>query len=160
MQFKALAAAALLAVAGSQALAAYNVEGYEASTSTYVFGTFDIGANGSFSFTANLADGLASGVYDIVGDISSTNFDLTSVTLNGHDWTLYTDSKGKYRFGDIDLTEATDLVIEVSGVKYGTGKGNFQGSLVLSAVPEPETYALMLAGLGAVGFMARRRKLS
>jgi len=25
-------------------------------------------------------------------------------------------------------------------------------------VPEPETYAMLLAGLGLVGFMARRRK--
>lgn len=29
----------------------------------------------------------------------------------------------------------------------------------VSAVPEPETYAMMLAGLGLMGFVARRRKL-
>lgn len=28
----------------------------------------------------------------------------------------------------------------------------------VSAVPEPETYAMLLAGLGMIGFMARRRK--
>jgi hypothetical protein len=32
------------------------------------------------------------------------------------------------------------------------------GTILVTTVPEPETYALFLAGLGAVGFMARRRK--
>ena len=29
---------------------------------------------------------------------------------------------------------------------------------MVAAVPEPETYALMLAGLSALGFISRRRK--
>jgi len=32
------------------------------------------------------------------------------------------------------------------------------GSAVIGAIPEPETYAIMLAGLGVLGFAARRRK--
>lgn len=42
------------------------------------------------------------------------------------------------------------------------GNGN-QGptldNVVLTAVPEPESYALLLAGLGVIGFLARRRKI-
>jgi hypothetical protein len=38
------------------------------------------------------------------------------------------------------------------------GSADFTGNV--AAIPEPETYALMLAGLGAVGFVARRRQRS
>lgn len=43
-----------------------------------------------------------------------------------------------------------------SGSDHGLAIDNF--SLSVTAVPEPGTYALMLAGLGAVGFLARRRR--
>jgi probable HAF family extracellular repeat protein len=33
-----------------------------------------------------------------------------------------------------------------------------QVAVISSPIPEPETYAMLLAGLGLVGFIARRRK--
>lgn len=39
----------------------------------------------------------------------------------------------------------------------GLGYDDFKLSLA-AAVPEPETYALMLGGLALMGFVARRRK--
>jgi hypothetical protein len=49
------------------------------------------------------------------------------------------------------------------GYKFGNMANNQQIAIgydytIAGAVPEPETYAMLLAGLGAVGFMARRRK--
>ena len=45
---------------------------------------------------------------------------------------------------------------------YDTGMAfdgiTIAGVPITPAIPEPQTYALMLAGLGVVGFMARRRK--
>lgn len=38
------------------------------------------------------------------------------------------------------------------------GIGNSSGSPITTPVPEPETYAMLLAGLGLIGFTARRRK--
>ncbi|MDE2365958.1 MAG: PEP-CTERM sorting domain-containing protein, partial [Betaproteobacteria bacterium] len=32
------------------------------------------------------------------------------------------------------------------------------GGVAIAPIPEPEAYAMMMAGLGLIGFMARRRK--
>lgn len=52
-----------------------------------------------------------------------------------------------------------NFVLNVSGVA-GAGGASYGGNIVATPVPEPETLAMMLAGLGALGFVARRRKQS
>jgi hypothetical protein len=46
----------------------------------------------------------------------------------------------------------------VLGTTTGTLGGSYGGALAAVAVPEAETYAMMLAGLGLVGFMVSRRR--
>ncbi|HEY6133120.1 MAG TPA: FxDxF family PEP-CTERM protein, partial [Rubrivivax sp.] len=47
--------------------------------------------------------------------------------------------------------------LDVAG-RQERGAGGYGGNMIAVAIPEPETYALMLAGLAAVGFAARRCK--
>ena len=46
-----------------------------------------------------------------------------------------------------------------SGYQGGAFDFGLQVDATVAAVPEPETFALMLAGLGALGFVARRRRV-
>ncbi len=48
--------------------------------------------------------------------------------------------------------------LTVSGTGITGTSASYGGNLVATPVPEPETWALMLAGVGAVGFLARRRQ--
>lgn len=159
MKLHHFAAAAVLAVAGAQAFAFSPSESFDAASSTYKFGVTGLtAADTTFSFTLDTTKGIAAGTYDILGSISGTNFSFSSVTLNSTAWDLTANSKGKVIFGEVELTSALPLTVTVTGAKFGSTPGAFSGQLVMAPVPEPETYALMLAGLGAVGFVAYRRR--
>lgn len=62
-------------------------------------------------------------------------------------------------FYNVALTSFINTASEVQAfdggfmIRQGGGSVNF-----VAAVPEPETYAMMLAGLGVMGFLAKRRK--
>jgi hypothetical protein len=57
-----------------------------------------------------------------------------------------------------DNLAAGDYYVMVSGNLVSDTSASFGGAVMLAPVPEPETYGMMLAGLGVVGFLARRRK--
>ena len=55
-------------------------------------------------------------------------------------------------------TAAGKYFLIVSGVTTGTNGGAYSGSILATApVPEPESYAMLLAGLGVMGAIAVRR---
>jgi hypothetical protein len=53
---------------------------------------------------------------------------------------------------------AGDYYLRVNGTIVSDDGASFGGAMMLVPVPEPGAYAMMLGGLGILGFLARRRK--
>ena len=156
MKIKNLACAALLATVATGSFAASG----DASFADLV-ANFDQRTDPD----ATLFDGrdeivftdLALGTYEFSLDFSGQNLNIDSLTLNGQAATLLTASR--FTFGSLESTGVTPFVLAIEGWVTRGQVGSYSGSLQVAApVPEPESYALMLAGLGAVGFIARRRR--
>nr|WP_315398070.1 FxDxF family PEP-CTERM protein [uncultured Duganella sp.] len=56
----------------------------------------------------------------------------------------------------VSIVGAGDYYLEVTGQVLGKNS-SYGAEMTLTPVPEAETYAMMMAGLGLVGFVARRR---
>jgi hypothetical protein len=82
---------------------------------------------------------------------------LGKVTLRGDKGVVFFafDANAGSSGGIADLSHTVQLSITApDGVTWTSESGQ-----LLTAVPEPETYAMLLVGLGLIGFMARRRSL-
>lgn len=115
----------------------------------------DLGTlGGSYSYSLSINNnGQAVGVSSIVGNATYHAFlysdgslvDLNNLLPQGSGW---------------ELTAASDINDLGQVVGRATINGQSHAFLMTptAPVPEPETYAMMLVGLGLIGFIARRRK--
>lgn len=126
------------------------------------------GTPGNQSFSAPLGGYISSGVVDALATSAlppmSIMVPLTNIALNGvTNGTLVSD-------GRIETLSVPFSVIAQFTVYVPVNANGVVGMATLSmtrhvtgemiavrAVPEPETYAMLLAGLGVVGWVTRRR---
>jgi hypothetical protein len=79
--------------------------------------------------------------------------------LVGHGKLASTSSGGNTMLSWIGSLGSGDYTVHVTGVT-NLKNAAYLGTVSASPAPEPETYAMLLAGLGVVGFLARRRRPS
>lgn len=56
--------------------------------------------------------------------------------------------------------DAAPYYLNIVGVTSGTLGGAYNGSIEVTPVPEPEAFAMLLAGLGLMGAVVRRRSMN
>jgi hypothetical protein len=155
MKFRSLIAASAIAFSSFAAFA---------GTATFVDGAASF-TNDAFSttgqFTQTIAfDGLAVGTYQVTGSISGQQLTVDTLLLNENTWTWTNATFGNgvhyIKNGAIEVTDTSPFTLFIHGTNYATN-AKYSGELYVTAVPEPESFAMLLAGLGLMGAIARRR---
>jgi len=132
---------------------------YGSGTGTFAGFTCMGGQCGTINDIANLVVGAQSitNFFSLTGgnNTSPINFDLTSISsINRADSQFLTfRALGNIRYDGFDATPASFLFSA-----QGSNATSFSATALAAAVPEPATWAMMILGMGAVGFAMRRRK--
>jgi hypothetical protein len=93
------------------------------------------------------------------GTITAKDLSATAVNfLTANKAGRFTDGEvATWTFNNTKLTDFSAFQLHVNSVTSAGQSVKFT-QLVTTPVPEPETYAMLLAGLGMIGFVARRRR--
>jgi MYXO-CTERM domain-containing protein len=131
----------------------------------------DLTGDGNFglsSVTQTIGGLVAGTVYTLSFALGATNLHdaVVSVTAPGASGTFTTFASGSaggfanvWNTYSLNFTAGASNTLTFTGVAASGGPTSIGlDNITVTAVPEPSAYAMALAGLGALGFMARRRK--
>lgn len=115
-----------------------------------------------YEFSATSALNLAAGVLAITPGVVD-GIEITGLTLFNSAGLSLAGTSLSSGLADVWTVSTSGLVPDsyyllVTGSVLSDAAISYAGTLTVSAVPEPETYGMLLAGLGLVGYMARRRR--
>lgn len=164
---KKLVLAAALATIGTGSALADTFNAGLITPGTPVTNTFTHNVAGSFFDTFNFTIGAGTVATSAVSiDLNIFNMPIFQIAgLTGTLWNnshaygtvnygMFPGNNNTFSFGPL---AAGNYHIDFTGTATGVSGGAYLAAVSVAAVPEPETYALLLAGLGLMGTVARRR---
>lgn len=171
MKLKNLLVAGLLAAGASAAFAENITQSVALVPSAGAPGSFSAGwgvthlragtFTDTFTFTGSPSTGQVSSALVTIGFQPNTNINFTSASINGRSFAI---TSGTTDLATLDLGAFSGpLTLTVTGtaapsLAAGTNiAASYAGVVNVSPVPELQTLAMMLAGLGVVGTVGRRR---
>lgn len=153
-----IAAMSVSATANAATLIPIDFQGSNPLTSPFGAGQIEAGEfTHTFDFTLS-TDGLATSYAGSVALLAAGvpgDLNFSSVSLNG---VLFTPvSTGFYEFYTLPATALMAGLNSIVVKGYSYGASSYSGTLNVAPVPEPATWAMMIAGLGIAGAALRRR---
>jgi hypothetical protein len=112
------------------------------------------------TYTVNFSYGAISGsaLQTMTVEASNGQSLLGSLDVSAYGTTNQAALVSPYSFTFVANSGSTHLVFRDTSLNTDNTDALVDNVSVMAAVPEPETYAMLLAGLGLIGFAARRRK--